>query len=282
MTNPEEDDSTTEATTSSKLKSVAEDVLTMVKGAKQLQDGVREAEEVKDVLLEPPAAEEADEKEEKKKVSHFQAMALMGKLFFGLSVRKTKPEGAISEEAEETSDDEEEEVEDDEDEDGEGTETESDRDRGSGESGGGHVTKTQVQVVIEKEDSSRERSPPMTSSQSPTAAPMTSLSPTQTAAGGGVKTISHFQAVTLLTRLFAKVRAQHNEVIAKGAMADAGRSSSSEWTEPLSASDPSTQTGASSSSSRYVVFVKDSRIPRLAGGAGYSLEHKLRSYSLHR
>ena len=99
-----------------------------------------------------------------------------------------------------------------------------------------------------------------------------------------MKTITHFQAVTLLTHLFAKVRAQHNDMIARGAKVASGadRTSSSEWTEPLSASDPSTQTGASSSSSRYVVFVKVARIPRLAGGAGYSLEHKLRSYSLHR
>ena len=75
-----------------------------------------------------------------------------------------------------------------------------------------------------------------------------------------MKTISHFQAVTLLTHLFAKVRAQHNDMIARGAKAasvggGADRTSSSEWTEPLSASDPSTETGASSPSSRYVLSV---------------------------
>ena len=230
-----EDETTTEETTESKFASAAEDVLTMVKGAKQLREGVREAEEVKDVLLEPPVAE-ADKKQEKKKVSHFQAMALMGKLFFGL---KTK---AISEEAEdeETSYEEDDDDDDDEEEEEEGTETESDV-RGSGESGEGHVTKTQVQVVIEKEDSSRERSPPQS----------------QTTTAGGVKTITHFQAVTLLTHLFAKVRAQHNDMIARGAKAASGadRTSSSEWTEPLSASDPSTETGASSPSSRYVLSV---------------------------
>ena len=243
-----EEESSTEEATESKFASVAEDVRTMVKGANLLREGVREGEVVKDVLLEPPAAaeeaEEMDKKSEnKKKLSHFQAMALMGKLFFGLKTKTIEEEDG-EEEDEETSYEEEgeESVEEEE----EATETESD-DRGSGESDGGHVTRTQVQVVIEKEDSSRERSPPQS----------------QTTTAGGVKTITHFQAVTLLTHLFAKVRAQHNDMIARGAKAASGgggggggdRSSSSEWTEPLSASDPSTESGASSPSSRYVVKV---------------------------
>ena len=229
-----EDETTTEETTESKFASAAEDVLTMVKGAKQLREGVREAEEVKDVLLEPPVAE-ADKKQEKKKVSHFQAMALMGKLFFGLK----RAEGPASEGAEDEESSYEDEEDDDYDEDDEEvTMTETD-DQGSrsGESGEGHGTHTQVQVVIEKEDSSREKS-----SESSTPIPK----------------ITHFQAVSLLSRLFAKIRAQHNEIIVKGAKAASGGggggSSSSEWTEPLSASDPSTETGASSSSSRCVLI----------------------------
>ena len=140
MTNPAEEDTTTEETTESKFASMAEDVLTMVKGANQLREGVREAEAVKDVLLEPPPPE-TEKKEEKKKLSHFQAMALMGKLFFGLKTKSISEEGEDEEEEEETSYDEEEE---DEEEEEEGTETE-----GSGESGGGHVTKTQGHNSIE-------------------------------------------------------------------------------------------------------------------------------------
>ena len=232
-----EDDTTSGCTTTeSKFASTAEDVLTMVKGTNQLREGVKEAEAVKEVLLEPAVEAEADDKkEDKKKVSHFQAMALMGKLFFGLK----RAEGPASEGAEDEESSYEDEEDDDYDEDDEEvTMTETD-DQGSrsGESGEGHGTHTQVQVVIEKEDSSREKS-----SESSTPIPK----------------ITHFQAVSLLSRLFAKIRAQHNEIIVKGAKAASGGggggSSSSEWTEPLSASDPSTETGASSSSSRCVLI----------------------------
>ena len=203
----------------------------MVKGAAELRKGVREAEAVTQVLLE---SAEVDKKAEKTKMSHFQAMALMGKLFFGL---RMKENGGRPEESDLEEGDEEEAYEDDEDEDDhdeEASETES----ASGESGGEQATKTQVQVVIEKEDSSRERSP-------------------EAKCSSPVKTITHFQAVTLLTHLFAKVRAQHHELIKSrgGAAAKtAARSSSSEWTEPLTASDPSTETGATSSSSRYILL----------------------------
>ena len=66
--------------------------------------------------------------------------------------------------------------------------------------------------------------------------------------------ITHFQAVALLSNLFAKIRAQHDMIAEAAARGGGGKSSSSsaEWTEPLSASDPSTETGASSPSSRYV------------------------------
>ena len=218
---------------------MAEDVRTMVKGANLLREGVREGEVVRDVLLEPPAAEKMDEEtdkksENKKKLSHFQAMALMGKLFFGLKTKTIEEEDG-EEEEEETS--YEEEGEESEEEEEEATETESD-DRESGESEGGHVTRTQVQVVIEKEDSSRERSPPPPPQPEPESPP--------------VPKITHFQAVALLSNLFAKIRAQHDMIAEAAARGGGGKSSSSsaEWTEPLSASDPSTETGASSQSSR--------------------------------
>ena len=119
---PKEEESSTEEATESKFASVAEDVRTMVKGANLLREGVREGEVVKDVLLEPPAtaeqAEETDKKSEnKKKLSHFQAMALMGKLFFGLKTKTIEEEAeedeeetSYEEEGEESEEEEEEEA----------------------------------------------------------------------------------------------------------------------------------------------------------------------------